>query len=74
MPAQRLSGRRWQTLAIAVEIAALAAIAAYLVCRYALGQSMSLTSRLPFGLFFAPAIWLGWLLQTAGLLPLGVTP
>jgi leader peptidase (prepilin peptidase)/N-methyltransferase len=21
------------------------------------------TTRLPFGLFFAPAIWLGWLLQ-----------
>jgi len=64
----------WQTLAISIEIAALAAIAVYLVRRHALGQSMSLTSRLPFGLFFAPAIWLGWLLETAGLLPFGVTP
>src|SRR5262245_11167471 len=50
----------WQTLAIAIELAALAAIAVYLVCRYTLGQSMSPASRLPFGLFFAPAIWLGW--------------
>jgi len=32
-----------------------------------------MTSRLPFGLFFAPAIWLGWLLETAMVLvyPLG---
>jgi hypothetical protein len=24
---------------------------------------MSATARLPFGLFLAPAIWLGWLLE-----------
>jgi len=64
----------WQTLAIAIELAALAAIAVYLVRRHALGQSMSPASRLPFGLFFAPAIWLGWLMETAGLLPLGMVP
>jgi len=64
----------WQTVAVAVEIAAFAAIAVYLARRYVLGQSMSLTSRLPYGLFFAPAIWLGWLMETAGLLPLGMMP
>src|SRR5262245_10637688 len=63
-----------QTLAISIEIAALAAIAAYLVRRYALGQSMDLTSRLPFGLFFAPAIWLGWFMEATNLLPFGVMP
>lgn len=53
----------WQTMPIAVEIAALAALASYMVRRYVSGQAFQPTHRLPFGLFFAPAIWLGWLLE-----------
>ncbi|MGA9323875.1 MAG: hypothetical protein WBW06_22710 [Xanthobacteraceae bacterium] len=36
------------------------------MARHLLGQrdQLRLTSRLPFGLFLAPAIWLGWLLQS----------
>jgi leader peptidase (prepilin peptidase) / N-methyltransferase len=54
----------WLTIPIAVELAALAGLATYLVRRYWLGRALQLHSRLPFGLFFAPAIWLGWLLET----------
>ena len=63
----------WLTMAIAVELAAVAGLVAYLVRRYWLGRQLHMTSRLPFGLFFAPAIWLGWLLETAMVLvyPLG---
>ena len=54
----------WSILPIAIEIAALSALATYALCRYVLGRRMRPTSRLPFGLFFAPAIWMGWLLET----------
>jgi len=55
----------WLTMAIIVEIAAVAGLVTYLVRRYWFGQQLHMTSRLPFGLFFAPAIWLGWLLETS---------
>ena len=54
----------WLTMAIVVELAAVAGLATYLVRRYWLGRQLHMTSRLPFGLFFAPAIWFGWLLET----------
>jgi len=57
----------WLSLAaipIAVEIAALAAIAAFCVRRYAAGRPLDTALKFPFGLFFAPAIWIGWLLDT----------
>jgi len=54
----------WWVLPVAIEIAALAAIAAYAV-RYLYGRrpSAGLKAKLPFGLFLAPAIWVGWLLE-----------
>jgi leader peptidase (prepilin peptidase) / N-methyltransferase len=54
----------WATIPAVIEIAAATALSVYLA-RYLLGQrnELKLTSRLPFGLFLAPAIWLGWLLQ-----------
>jgi leader peptidase (prepilin peptidase)/N-methyltransferase len=54
----------WLTMAIAVELAAVAGLVTYLVRRHWLGRQLHMTSRLPFGLFFAPAIWVGWLLET----------
>jgi leader peptidase (prepilin peptidase)/N-methyltransferase len=54
----------WSIMPIAVEIAALSALSDYAVRRYALGRPLRSISRLPFGLYFAPAIWIGWLLQT----------
>jgi leader peptidase (prepilin peptidase)/N-methyltransferase len=55
----------WVTIPVVIEIAAAAALAVYLLS-YLAGQRdepFRLSSRLPFGLFLAPAIWLGWLLQ-----------
>jgi leader peptidase (prepilin peptidase) / N-methyltransferase len=58
----------WGTMPVAVEIAALAALTVYAVRRFRGGRSVRRTIRLPFGLFFAPAIWVGWLLES--MLPL----
>jgi len=63
----------WITMPIAIELAAVAALATYCSRQYFLGRSLQRTSRLPFGLFFAPAIWLGWLIETTMLVaPLGI--
>jgi leader peptidase (prepilin peptidase)/N-methyltransferase len=53
----------WWVLPVVIEIAALAALA---VCamRFLSGRASVRMMKLPFGLFFAPAIWLGWLLQS----------
>lgn len=55
----------WSAMPIAVEIAALSALAAFAVRYYVLRRPLRRTSRLPFGLFFAPAIWITWLLETS---------
>jgi leader peptidase (prepilin peptidase) / N-methyltransferase len=54
----------WWALPVVIEIAALAAIAVYAV-RFLYGRrpSAGLKVKLPFGLFLAPAIWVGWLLE-----------
>ncbi|MFG1180956.1 prepilin peptidase [Xanthobacter versatilis] len=55
---------------VAVEIAALAGLLAYGITRLVAGRAVRVRDRLPFGLFFAPAIWIGWLFDrwSAGLL------
>jgi leader peptidase (prepilin peptidase)/N-methyltransferase len=52
----------WTAIICAVEIAALAALVmiAFLAMR---GAKITRKSRVPFGCFFAPAIWLAWLLD-----------
>src|SRR5487761_2206839 len=52
----------WPMIPVAIEIAALVALAAYGIWHVFGGRPVDTTSRLPFGLFFAPAIWLAWLL------------
>lgn len=57
---------------VAIDFAALAAIAAYLARQRRKGRALRLTARLPFGAFFAPAIWIvfmfeAWLPQLWGL-------
>ncbi len=54
----------WSTVPIAIEVAALAALAVYAVRHFYSGRTIRSTTILPFGLFFAPAIWFGWLLQS----------
>jgi leader peptidase (prepilin peptidase)/N-methyltransferase len=49
----------WAFLPIVVEIAALSALAAALYARLR-GDGFDPKARLPFGAFFAPAIWICW--------------
>jgi leader peptidase (prepilin peptidase) / N-methyltransferase len=53
----------WMTIPIAVEIAALSALAVYGVRYYAGGRPLDAALKFPFGLFLAPSIWLCWLLE-----------
>lgn len=60
----------WLTIPVAVEAAALSALSVYLVRQLALGRPARATARLPFGVFFAPAIWLAWLIEQTLFQPL----
>jgi leader peptidase (prepilin peptidase) / N-methyltransferase len=53
----------WLAIAVAVDIAALSALAVVLI-RAAGGQRVTRKTAVPFGLFFAPAIWIAWLFET----------
>jgi leader peptidase (prepilin peptidase) / N-methyltransferase len=52
------------TLPIALEVAAISAIAAYAFRQRKRARVLRAAGRVPFGAFFAPAIWLGWVLET----------
>ena len=54
----------WAAITIAIEIAAGAGLAFFLISGAMGRRPVRLTSKLPFGLFFAPAIWLAWLFQS----------
>lgn len=53
----------WTFILLAIEIAALAGIAGYMAMQIAARRPLSAVAKLPFGLFFAPAIWICWLLH-----------
>jgi leader peptidase (prepilin peptidase)/N-methyltransferase len=50
-------------MAAVIELAGLSAIAAYAANAALRRKPMRATAFLPFGLFLAPAIWIGWLLR-----------
>ena len=52
------------TIFAVIELAALSALGAYAVNAYWRKRPLKATAFLPFGLFLAPAIWLGWLAET----------
>ena len=52
------------TLPIAIEIAAITALAAYVFRQRKRMRVLRSAGRVPFGAFFAPAIWLGWVMET----------
>ncbi len=52
----------WTGVAIAIDIAALSAIAVVAI-RALRGDRIGGTTRLPFGLFLAPAIWIAWMVE-----------
>ena len=51
----------WAFLPVAIEIAALSALAVALYARFR-DHGFDPKARLPFGAFFAPAIWICWVL------------
>ena len=53
----------WPTIPVAIEIAALAALGAYMIRHLYLRRDVRPSTRLPFGLFLAPAIWIAWILD-----------
>ena len=53
----------WSMMPVAIQIAAFTALAVYGTQQFALGRPIAATSRLPFGLFFAPAIWICWMIE-----------
>jgi leader peptidase (prepilin peptidase)/N-methyltransferase len=53
----------WTLIPVAIEIAALTALIFYIASRLVLRRPICAVAKLPFGLFFAPAIWLCWLLD-----------
>jgi leader peptidase (prepilin peptidase)/N-methyltransferase len=59
----------WQTMPIAVEIAALAALGVIGIRYYASGRPLDTALKFPFGLFLAPSIWVCWLLEATLLAP-----
>jgi len=59
----------WSTIPVAIEIATFTALSTFLLRQHILRRPIIATSRLPFGFFLAPAIWLGWVLQLTWLAP-----
>ncbi|MGA7384350.1 MAG: A24 family peptidase [Methylocella sp.] len=53
----------WTFILVAIEIAALTALIVYLASQLVLRRPLCAAAKLPFGLFFAPAIWFCWLLN-----------
>lgn len=52
------------TIFAVIELATLSALAAYFIAGLMRRRPMRVTAFLPFGLFLAPAIWIGWLAET----------
>ena len=55
----------WLTILYTVEIAVLATLLAYVLRQRSKARPLRTTGVAPFGLFLAPAIWLGWLLEVS---------
>jgi leader peptidase (prepilin peptidase)/N-methyltransferase len=53
----------WTTIFAVIELATLAALGAYFINGYLRKRPLKATEFLPFGLFLAPAIWIGWLIE-----------
>jgi leader peptidase (prepilin peptidase)/N-methyltransferase len=58
----------WWMMPIAIELAAVAALLVYFLRQSAFHRAVAATHRVPFGLFFAPAIWLCWVMETTWLI------
>jgi leader peptidase (prepilin peptidase) / N-methyltransferase len=54
----------WFSIIVAIEIAVVVALGAYLLRQAVTKRPLRATGALPFGLYLAPAIWAGWFVQT----------
>jgi leader peptidase (prepilin peptidase)/N-methyltransferase len=52
------------TVVVVIELAALSAIAVYVIHAVVSRRTLRAMALLPFGLFLAPAIWIGWIGET----------
>ncbi len=64
----------WTAIPVAIELAAVSALLAFAARHFVLRRPLRATSRLPFGLFLAPSIWVGWALQATVLQPYAWQP
>ena len=53
----------WAAIFAVIELATLSALCAYFINAYFRKRPLKATEFLPFGLFLAPAIWIGWLVE-----------
>jgi leader peptidase (prepilin peptidase)/N-methyltransferase len=53
----------WATIFAVIELATLSALGAYFISARLRKRPLKATEFLPFGLFLAPTIWLGWLIE-----------
>jgi leader peptidase (prepilin peptidase)/N-methyltransferase len=53
----------WATIFAAIELATLSALGAYALNATIKKRPLRAAAFLPFGLFLAPAIWIGWLIE-----------
>jgi leader peptidase (prepilin peptidase)/N-methyltransferase len=60
----------WLSALLAVEIAALGALAFFALWHLSGRRTFQATSRVPFGVFLAPAIWIAWLIEAVWLAPI----
>jgi leader peptidase (prepilin peptidase)/N-methyltransferase len=59
----------WIAALLAIEIAALSALAFFALWYVLGGRKVHTASRVPFGAFLAPAIWVAWLIDAVWLAP-----
>jgi leader peptidase (prepilin peptidase)/N-methyltransferase len=57
----------WIMMPVAIELAVMVALCGYVIQQYILSRPISLTNKVPFGAFLAPAIWVSWVLETTWL-------
>jgi leader peptidase (prepilin peptidase) / N-methyltransferase len=60
----------WLGAMLAIEIAALSALAFFALWHLSGRRTFQATSRVPFGVFLAPAIWIAWLVEAVWLAPI----
>ena len=59
----------WLSALLSVEMAALGALAFFALWGLVGGRSLQAATRIPFGVFFAPAIWIAWVVEAVWLSP-----